>query len=128
MNALVKLVGGRIEIHLGETSIALAGTHENAKLAQEIAIAVNEHAALVAVAEFMAETKEAFLDAVDRGESDASIVEIMRGFLAGDVISDALANLAAVREGCNPHTGETNDEKESRIAAAFGIKREGGAK
>ena len=49
--ATVTLAGGRIEINLGLSSIALAGNHENAKLAQEIVIALNEHAALVVAAE-----------------------------------------------------------------------------
>jgi len=56
-----------------------------------------EHDALVEVAGFMEETKEAFLNAVDCGESNASIVEIMRGFLAGDVITDALDKLASIQ-------------------------------
>jgi len=89
MKTTVKLNGGRIEINLGSSSIALSANHENAKLANEICTSLNEHAALVAVAEAAAK----FVTACPNG--DLQSCEGLEKYHT----HKALANLAAMREG-----------------------------
>jgi len=83
MKTKVNLVGGRIEINLGGFSIALVANPENEKLARDISVALNQHAALVAVVE---------------AAKAAQAMARARG-LHFDGLDSALAQLAAVQGG-----------------------------
>ena len=91
---------------------------------QLIVEAVNEHSALLAVAEANQELIEA-VNAMDTSYQTSDFLpgdKSRRYYNALKAAEIAQATLSAIREGRNPHTGETESEKETRIAKAFGIR------